>query len=86
MYSLVFAENKQKNTAQGISKSTCQKSRMVISKKKSEKSVVNLIRCKNHKLYMDCIVKTGLCAFDDKRYVKINKVETFAYGHYEIKK
>lgn len=34
---------------------------------------------------MDHIIKTELCAFNDKRYVKNNKFDTFAYGHYLLK-
>lgn len=47
---------------------------------------MKLIRCKNHKLYIDHIHKTGLCPFDEKRFVKNNKIDTFAYGHYQINK
>lgn len=58
----------------------------VYFEKKIKKSTMKLIRCKNHQLFMDNVIKTGLCAFDDKRYVKNNKIETVAYGHYAIAK
>ena len=45
---------------------------------------MNLIRSKNHELYMDTVVKTGLCGFDDKRYWQ-NLEESYAFGHYKIK-
>jgi len=41
------------------------------------------IRSQNHELYVDNIVKKGLCSFDDKRYWK-NMFESLAYGHYKI--
>lgn len=40
------------------------------------------MRSKNHELYMDVIVKRGLCSFDDKRYWK-NLFESYAFGHYQ---
>nr|DAC81353.1 TPA_asm: truncated PolB [Mytilus Mediterranean mussel adintovirus] len=44
---------------------------------------MNLIRSKNHQLFIDTIVKKGLCSFDDKRYWK-NPIESYAFGHYKI--
>ena len=52
-----------------------------------EKATINSMRCirsKNHELYMDVIVKRGLCSFDDKCYLK-NPFESYAFGHYKIK-
>lgn len=44
---------------------------------------MNMIRSKNHELFMDTIVKKGLCSFDDKRYWK-NAIEIYAFRHYNI--
>ena len=45
---------------------------------------MNAIRSNNHELYMDTIVKNGLCSSDDKRCWK-NLEESYAFGHYKIK-
>lgn len=44
---------------------------------------MNLNRSKNHELYMDTVVKKGLCSLDDKRFW-INKINSYAYGHCKI--
>ena len=43
------------------------------------------IRSGNHKLYLDNITKVGLCADDDKRYVKDCGIDSYAYGHLKIR-
>jgi len=45
---------------------------------------MNMIRSKCHELFMDTVVKKGLCSFDDKRYWK-NPIESYVIGHYQIK-
>ena len=43
------------------------------------------IRSENHKLYLDNITKVGLCADDDKRYIKDCGIASYAYGHHKVK-
>ena len=38
-----------------------------------------------HQLYTYDTNKVSLCPFDDKRYVLDDKINTLAYGHYNIK-
>ena len=42
------------------------------------------IRTHHHQLFCETVQKTGLSAFNDKRYL-INAIESYAYGHYKIK-
>ena len=41
---------------------------------------MSALRSKDHELFCDTIVKTGLSAFDDKRYL-LNATHSLAYGH-----
>ena len=36
------------------------------------------------KMYSQQQMKTGLCAFDDKRYILEDGHDTLAFGHYRI--
>ena len=38
-----------------------------------------------HQLYTYDTNKVSFCPFDDKRYVLDDKINTLAYGHYNIK-
>ena len=52
-----------------------------------ETTTVNSMRCirsKNHEIFIDTVVKQGLCSFDDKRFWK-NSIESYSYGHYKTK-
>ncbi len=42
------------------------------------------LRSYNHNIYTIKQKKTGLCAFDDKRYILENGQDTLAYGHHAI--
>ena len=42
------------------------------------------IRAYNHNLYSIIIKKRGLSAFDDKKYIFENGVDTCSYGHYKL--
>ena len=42
------------------------------------------IRAYNHKLYSIVINKRGLSAYDDKKYVMENGIDTCSYGHYKL--
>ena len=44
------------------------------------------IRSENHKIYSVEINKKSLSCFDDKRYILSNGIDSFAYGHYYLKK
>ena len=89
MYSFVCADKEEKR-AKGISR-VCVKKDLSFDKYKhtlfnetQNQSNMTLIRSHNHQLFCESISKTGLSAFDDKRYL-LNEVESLAYGHHKIK-
>ena len=44
------------------------------------------IRSQNHQLGSYEINKVSLSCFDDKRHISNNGIESYAYGHYAIRK
>lgn len=100
MYSLTYngkneddeteISEKEKKVAKGIVKSEIRKTlrhSMYTKCLFEETKTMNSMRCiqsKNHELFIDLIIKTGLRSFDDKRYWK-NPIDSYAYGHYKIK-
>ena len=44
----------------------------------------NLIKSKNHELYSYRQSKIGLTAYDDKRYILPDNINTVPYGHYKL--
>ena len=91
MYSILKDENKNKATAKGIKKNVIEtlshyryKAAIFGESEAALKQKVsfNLIRSEGHKLSTIRMTKTGLCAFDDKRFVLPDNVHTFAHGHW----
>ena len=76
-------------TAKGITK-TAQKSishedyRDVLVLKKTTMSTARTIRSFNHRLYSIVIQKRGLSAYDDKKYILDDGINTLSYGHCRI--
>lgn len=60
--------------------------RNVLEKASTKRITASSIRSYKHQLYTIKINKTGLSAFDDKKYVMDDGVETLSYGHYKIGK
>ena len=44
----------------------------------------NAIRSYSHQLYSVEITKRGLSAYDDKKYILSDGINTLSYGHYRI--
>lgn len=90
MYSLIYSNNKHKNTAKGVSKTIIKKKlrhehyRKCLFNNEMKKCEMKLIRSEKHQLYMEHVVKTGLCNFDDKRYIKRDGISSFAYANFRI--
>ena len=84
-----ISTEKEKKVAKGISKCEINRTLRHDMYKRclfDEATTINTMTCihsQNHELYVDNIVKKGLCSFDDKRYWK-NMIESLAYGHYKI--
>ena len=82
--------HKDEKRAKGISKETVKKKELkhahyknVVFDETSMVSSMTAMRSRKHELYGETIQKTGLSAFDDKRYL-IDAVKSYSYGHYKI--
>ena len=88
MYSFLCDEKEEKR-AKGIAKATVKKDLKHVNYKDTlfnETSMVSsmsTLRSHKHELFGETIQKTGLSAFDDKRYL-LDAVQSYAYGHYKI--
>ncbi|XP_069102148.1 uncharacterized protein [Argopecten irradians] len=83
---------KEKQVAKGISKATIKRDlrhemyRECIFHKQNKMCEMHSIRSDRHQLYVYKINKSGLCAFDDKRWILPNLCDSYAFGHYKTKK
>lgn len=90
MYSFL-CDNKEEKRAKGIAKATVKKDlkhecyKNTLFDETSMVSSMSSLRSHKHELYGETIQKTGLSAFDDKRYL-LDAVKSYAYGHYKISK
>jgi hypothetical protein len=90
MYSIKCHDDKQKAAAKGINKHVRNKElkhelyKRVLVEGGQTRSKMNIIKSTNHHIYTEQINKVGLCAYDDKRYILANGIDTLAYGHYKI--
>ena len=88
MYSFI-CDNKEEKRAKGISKVTVKKDlkhehyKLALFEETKKVSSMTSLRSHRHELFCENINKTGLSAFDDKRYL-LNSVESYAYSHYKI--
>ena len=76
-------------TAKGISKVAQRKithQDYVDTLRKSGATIVtsNAIRSFSHQLYSVEVTKRGLSAYDDKKYILSDGINTLSYGHYRI--
>ena len=85
----IITSEKEKKVAKGIVKCEIKKTlrhamyKQCLIEETTTMNSMRSIRSNNHELFIDTIVKKGLCSFDDKRYWK-NSIESFAFGHYKI--
>ena len=80
-------EPKESKRAKGIQKATITNLRhadYVAQLKVSRENYVNIRRIgqKHHRVFTVDGIKRGLCAFDDKRYLRKDGIRTYAHGHY----
>lgn len=91
MYSILKSDDKSKATAKGIKKYVIKTLKHeqykqaifgTTNEELKQKVSFNLIRSINHNLHSITVNKTGLCGFDDKRYILEDNVNSLAHGHY----
>ena len=86
----IITTDEEKKVAKGIAKSEIKNNlrhehyKQCLFNETVTLNSMNMILSKYHELFMDTVVKKGLCSFDDKRYWK-NPIESYAIGHYKIK-
>lgn len=84
-----LCNNKEEKRAKGIAKVTVKKDlkheyyKNTLFDETSMVSSMSSLRSHKHELFGETIKKTGLSAFDDKRYL-LEAVKNYAYGHYKI--
>ena len=88
-------DNKDKKRAKGIKKCVIKKELKLEDYKRSlfgnikediqQMTSFNTIRSYNHQLYSITTNKVGIASTDDKRFVLSDSVNTYAYGHKNIK-
>ena len=90
MYSYMKDDQKGGKTAKGIKKNTIKKDithenyKQTLFENKQMHHTMKTIRSSNHQLKSYELNKVSLSCFDDKRYIHINGVTSYAYGHYKI--
>ena len=90
MYSYMKDDQKVEKTAKGIKKNTIKKDithenyKQTLFENKQMHHTMKTIRSSNHQLKSYELNKVSLSCFDDKRYIHINGVTSYAYGHYKI--
>ena len=88
MYSFLCDEKEEKR-AKGIARVTVKKDlkhdnyKSTLFNETSMLSSMSSFRSHKHELFSETIQKTGLSAFDDKRFL-LDAVKSYAYGHYKI--
>ena len=95
MYCFLRADRGADATAKGIAKSEIARLKWAnyeaalfgatADERKQEVSF-SAIRSSNHQVSTLRLRKTGLCAYDDKRFVLDDNVHTLAHGHWRIEK
>ena len=91
MYSYIKDNHKGGKTAKGIKKNTIKNNikhedyKNVLINNKQIHHTMKTIRSINHQLGSYELNKVSLSCFDDKRYIANDGINSFAYGHYEIK-
>ena len=88
MYSFTFMKEEKKKT-KGISKTTVERDLRhshymnVLFNRSMQTCEMHVIRSRGHELTVDGIRKSGLSAFDDKRYLLDDDISSYAYFHYK---
>ena len=91
MYSLLMPEgHSDKQTAKGVQRAYAKQNIKhmhfveCLNGEKIPKALYYNIRSNNHVLKTVLIMKESLSAYDDKRYILVDGIESLSYGHYKI--
>lgn len=87
---MVDGENKPHNKCKGVKKCVAKKLKIEdyknVNYNREEKTITqNGIRSYKHQLYTETIKKVALSCFDDKRYICDDNINTYSFGHKDIK-
>jgi hypothetical protein len=89
MYSIQFENGMEEKKAKGIVKSVIKKDLKhknyndILESGKKMYSKMKVIRSQKHRVYTMELNKVSLSAYDDKRFLKKDGINSFAYGHYK---
>ena len=93
MYSVLLDDDTDKKTGKGVPSRNIKQLRhqnyksCIFSQSKDELqqyTEFNTIQSTNHQIYTLHQKKVSLCAYDDKRHVLDDNINTLAHGHYKI--
>jgi len=90
MYSIKLDNDIEKKTAKGIVKCVIKNRlkheiyRDILESGGKLYSEMKIIRSEKHQLYTMSLSKISLSAYDDKRYISHDGIQSYAYGHYKI--
>lgn len=91
MYSMVHG-NTEKRTAKGISKAVIRSKlrhdlyKQCLFNRETQMEPMILFRTDRHEIYTVKLNKTTLSAYDDKRYILEDGIQTLAHGHWRCQK
>lgn len=86
----MFEDEEERKNAKGVKKNVIQKEicfevfRKCLLTKEPIYRKQNLFRTENHDIYTVEQIKKALSAYDDKRFVLENGINTLAWGQYKI--
>ncbi len=91
LYAFACDDGCESKKAKGVTKSAIAKDlnlnlyKSVLFDRKKKHISMNIIRSKDHEIYLSEAHKIGLNPFDDKRYILNDGISTLAHGHYRLK-
>ena len=92
MYSLLLPGEKEKSTAKGVKRSHAKKYvkhchyKSCLVEESQTAETFHILQSKNHEVETKQVTKLALSCYDDKRYLRPDSTDTYAYGHIRIRK
>ena len=91
LYSFIMDEGEEIKKCKGIKKQVVESSishedyKTCLLTGKEQLRKQNILRSRNHEVFMEEVNKVALSALDDKRHILEDGIHTLAWGHYKIK-